>query len=95
VAAGKYRVADDSSLVVTAVATRGYRLTGPTTFSFSFGAPACAVSAAGVVGAVSLADTGSQIPLQLVALAGLAGLLGSVLIIVAGRRRPDRRPPDS
>jgi hypothetical protein len=95
VAAGEYGATDGTSLVVTAVATRGYRLTGPTTFSFSFAAPACAVSAAGAVGAVSLADTGSRVPLQLVVLAGLAGLLGSVLIITAGRRRPDRRSPGS
>jgi hypothetical protein len=95
VAAGKYAATDGTSLVVTAVATRGYRLTGPTTFSFSFAAPACAVSAAGAVGAVSLADTGSQVPLQLVVLAGLLGVLGSVLIIGAGRRRPGRRSPGS
>ena len=95
VAAGKYAATDGTSLVVTAVATRGYRLTGPTTFSFSFAAPTCAVSAAGAVGAVSLADTGSQVPLQLVVLAGLLGVLGSVLIIGAGRRRPGRRSPGS
>jgi hypothetical protein len=95
VAAGQYQAPDGTSLVVTAVATRGYRLTGPTTFSFSFAAPACAVSAAGAVGAVSLADTGSQVSLQLVVLAGLVGLVGSVLIIAAGRRRPGRRLPGS
>ena len=95
VVAGKYGTADGTSLVVTAVATRGYRLTGPTSFSFTFGTPACAISAAGAVGAVSLADTGSRVPLQLVVFAGLAGLLGSILIIAAGRRRPDRSSPGS
>ena len=95
VAAGKYGATDGTSLVVTAVAARGYRLTGPTTFSFSFASPACAVSAAGAVGAVSLADTGSQVPLQLVVLAGLVGVLGSVLIIGAGRHRSGRRSPGS
>jgi hypothetical protein len=95
VAAGKYRVADDTRLVVTAVAARGYRLTGPTTFSFSFDAPACALPAAAAVGAVSLADTGSRVRFQFVVLAGLTGLLGSVLIIAAGRRRADRRSPGS
>jgi hypothetical protein len=95
VGAGKYEAADGTSLVVIAIATRGYWLAGPTTFSFSFGAPACAVSAAGAVGAVSLADTGSRVPLQLVVLAGLAGLLGSALFIAGGRRRPDRRSPGS
>jgi hypothetical protein len=95
VAAGQYAAADGTSLVVTAVATRGYRLTGPTTFSFTFGTPACAVSAEGAVGAVSLADTGSPVPLQLVVLAGLVGLVGSVLIVAAGRGRPDRRSPGS
>jgi hypothetical protein len=94
VAAGEYRAVDGSSLVVTAVTTRGYRLTGPFTFSFSFNAPACVVPAA-AAGAVTLADTGSQVPLQLVVVAALASLLGSVLLVTAGCRGSGGRSPGS
>jgi len=94
-AAGQHDAADGTNLVVTAVPLEGYRLSGPTTFSFAFGAPACGVAAAGAVDAVGagLADTGSQVPLELVVVAGLAGLLGSVLIMTTGRHRTGRRSP--
>jgi hypothetical protein len=95
VPAGEYRAVDGSSLLVTAVPTRGFRLNGPITFSFSFGAPACVVPAAAAADAVSLADTGSQVPVQLVVVAGLTGLLGSVLLVAVGRRRSGGRSPGS
>jgi hypothetical protein len=93
-AAGEHEAIDGTNLVVTAVPAKGYRLTGPTTFSFAFGAPACGVATGSAVDAVSggLADTGSQVPVELVVVAGLAGLLGAIAIMTSGRNTGRRSP---